>query len=509
MARRQTERQRFVTRFSLRLEKGEASREELARAEANGVIAPQEKERLARLLEEHEERQRRKAADVARVTERLARGEKPDPSDPADRDAVEAHFESIAGGFADLPPEDRATALRDYVLRLGVMPDALVREFRGGLLSDNPAAQVFAAQQVAALEKENPALVADIPERERVLARTISEAALPGAGPELALKRAAEALTQKVPAAKSGEEDSADVLDRITAFLFGRPAAAAEPPPEGEEKIAGLARPIGQDLLTPVAGGSGPRSAGPLADSDSLPPTGESQAPAGGQGQGSRAADGRPDAAGVEPEWALLKTQVALKGKTPASPPAGVIIDPDFTQAEVKKLQLTPQDWKDLGNRLNKIVNPIPGGTIRNDRKGFGHFGARRGKRRHGGLDILAAPGTDVISPITGTVSKVAGQIYKQTSQFKYVEITGSGEHQGMTVRLFYVDAAGLPKGRKLKAGQTVIGRVQDIAAFHNKNVIDPRKRMKNHIEAQVVIGSGRGAAPRDPALLIRGWTSP
>ncbi len=392
------------------------------------------------------------------------------------------------------------------------MPDALVREFRGGLLSDNPAAQVFAAQQVAALEKENPALVADIPERERVLARAIFEAALPGVGPELAVKHAAETLTQEVPAAKSGEEDSADVLDRITAFLFGRPAAAAEPPPEDEEKIAGLARPIGQDLLTPVADGSGPRSAGPLAGADSPPPTGESQAPADGRGQGSRAADGRPDAAGVEPEWALLKTQVALKGKTPASPPAGVIIDPDFTQAEVKKLQLTPQDWKLLGKRLNKIANPMPGETMRNDLQGLGHFGAKRVKRYHGGLDILAVPGADVISPITGTVSKVAGQVYTQTSQFKYVEITGSGEHQGMTVRLFYVKGVGLQKGMKVKAGQTVVGRVQDIAAFHNRNVTIPGNRMKNHVEIQVRIGPGPwkpDKARRDPALLIRRWRSP
>ena len=84
------------------------------------------------------------------------------------------------------------------------MPDALVRESRGGLLSDNPAAQVFAAQQVAALEKENPALVADIPERERVLARTISEAALPGIGPDLALKLASTRLAQGKPITDAG-----------------------------------------------------------------------------------------------------------------------------------------------------------------------------------------------------------------------------------------------------------------------------------------------------------------
>ncbi len=91
------------------------------------------------------------------MTEALARGEKPDPNDPA----------------------DRAAAVRDYVLRTGVMPDARVREFRGGLLSDNSAAQVFAARQIAALEKENPALVADIPQEGRMRARTIAAFALP------------------------------------------------------------------------------------------------------------------------------------------------------------------------------------------------------------------------------------------------------------------------------------------------------------------------------------------
>ncbi len=70
----------------------EASHGELTGAEAGGAIAPEEKERLARALEGQDERQRRKAEDIAHVTEALAWGEKPDPSDPADRAAVEAHF---------------------------------------------------------------------------------------------------------------------------------------------------------------------------------------------------------------------------------------------------------------------------------------------------------------------------------------------------------------------------------------------------------------------------------
>ncbi len=143
------------------------------------MIAPQEKERLARLLEEHEEGQRRKAEDIARVTDLLARGEKPDPSDPADRAAVEAHFESIAGALAELPPEDRAVAEDLYVQQTGILPAVLRDTLFGGLISDNSAAQVFAARQIAALEEEYLALVADIPQEGRMRARTIVAFARP------------------------------------------------------------------------------------------------------------------------------------------------------------------------------------------------------------------------------------------------------------------------------------------------------------------------------------------
>lgn len=42
-----------------------------------------------------------------------------------------------------------------------------------------------------------------------------------------------------------------------------------------------------------------------------------------------------------------------------------------------------------------------------NDPTGAGWYGAKRGSRKHKGLDLVAKPGTPVMSPINGHVSKI------------------------------------------------------------------------------------------------------
>ncbi|MFM7347215.1 MAG: hypothetical protein ACKO1J_17820 [Tagaea sp.] len=58
---------------------------------------------------------------------------------------------------------------------------------------------------------------------------------------------------------------------------------------------------------------------------------------------------------------------------------------------------------------------PVEGGRIREiDAQGEGHFGARRmrptGPDGHRGIDIEAAPGARVVSPVDGVVYEPAGQ---------------------------------------------------------------------------------------------------
>ncbi|MGB1547325.1 MAG: peptidoglycan DD-metalloendopeptidase family protein, partial [Alphaproteobacteria bacterium] len=92
--------------------------------------------------------------------------------------------------------------------------------------------------------------------------------------------------------------------------------------------------------------------------------------------------------------------------------------------------------------------------------KGEGHFGASRdgGRRKHLGVDLIAAPGTPVSSAISGTVSKI-GWTYAGDPHYRYVEVTGT---TGLVVRHFYV-APWVQDGEVVETGRTRLGTVQDL----------------------------------------------
>jgi hypothetical protein len=69
------------------------------------------------------------------------------------------------------------------------------------------------------------------------------------------------------------------------------------------------------------------------------------------------------------------------------------------------------------------------------DPKGCGHFGASRGSRKHVGVDMACAPGTDVGSPVRGVVTKL-GWPYRGHPEVRYVEV----EAEEYLFRMFYVD---------------------------------------------------------------------
>jgi hypothetical protein len=108
------------------------------------------------------------------------------------------------------------------------------------------------------------------------------------------------------------------------------------------------------------------------------------------------------------------------------------------------------------------------------DPTGHGYYGAKRGKRKHKGLDLLADPGVTIYAPIDGEITK-HGQVYKTeiTDQFKYIEITGPIYR----VRILYC-------GPEITVGLNVhrcqaIGAVQDVAGFWGGS-------MKNHAHLEI-----------------------
>ena len=58
-------------------------------------------------------------------------------------------FENLAEDIAEHPPEDRASIEDDYVAATGMLPAALRDSLIGGMLSEDPAAQVAAVRLLA------------------------------------------------------------------------------------------------------------------------------------------------------------------------------------------------------------------------------------------------------------------------------------------------------------------------------------------------------------------------
>ncbi|MCH9686470.1 MAG: M23 family metallopeptidase [Deltaproteobacteria bacterium] len=94
-------------------------------------------------------------------------------------------------------------------------------------------------------------------------------------------------------------------------------------------------------------------------------------------------------------------------------------------------------------------------GLRRQDRWGSGHFGASRGSRRHSGLDLVASPGEQILSPIDGTITRIAYP-YSGTLEYQGAVIVDAS---GLEVRIYYV--AGVELGA-VKAGD-VIGTAQNL----------------------------------------------
>lgn len=109
------------------------------------------------------------------------------------------------------------------------------------------------------------------------------------------------------------------------------------------------------------------------------------------------------------------------------------------------------------------------------DPMGSGHYGASRGHRKHMGIDYCASPGTMIVSPVHGKVTKL-GYPYAQDTSFRYVEITSLDGHRH---RLFYVSPS-VTLG-DLVGEKDVVGYCQDIATKWGNG-------MKNHIHYEIMV---------------------
>jgi len=122
------------------------------------------------------------------------------------------------------------------------------------------------------------------------------------------------------------------------------------------------------------------------------------------------------------------------------------------------------------------------------DAHGCGYFGAPRGGRNHNGVDILAAFGDCVRSPVDGVVTKV-GYPYADDLSFRYVQISAGG----YDFRLFYCEPT-LSLGAVVKRGDA-IGTAQDLGKRY--------AGIANHFHLEIKNPDGNFVDPTPVALAM------
>ncbi len=102
--------------------------------------------------------------------------------------------------------------------------------------------------------------------------------------------------------------------------------------------------------------------------------------------------------------------------------------------------------------------------SVRSDALGDGEYGSNRGTRKHRGIDYAVLPGDKVLSPVSGTITKI-GYCYGDDLSYRYIQVTNKRNGDTYDHRLFYVR----PLGKYGLIGSTVhsgdpIGLAQDIS---------------------------------------------
>ena len=108
-----------------------------------------------------------------------------------------------------------------------------------------------------------------------------------------------------------------------------------------------------------------------------------------------------------------------------------------------------------------------------NDPTGHGYYGAKRGTRKHKGLDVVALPKEKIYSPITGFFKRI-GQVYSHTKKYNLIEIV----NDVYSIKLMYVEPYDFKANEFIAEGQE-IGICQDISSYWGGN-------MTNHIHFEV-----------------------
>lgn len=124
------------------------------------------------------------------------------------------------------------------------------------------------------------------------------------------------------------------------------------------------------------------------------------------------------------------------------------------------------------------MIPPVNPAVLRSDPAGGGcYLCSRSGGRKHKGIDLKVNQYQDVVSPIDGIMNRHL-RVYANDQKFIGCQIIGTGRHQGLKIKLFYMIPADYI-GQAVRQGE-YIGYMQAISEKY------PGQNMLDHIHIEV-----------------------
>lgn len=142
----------------------------------------------------------------------------------------------------------------------------------------------------------------------------------------------------------------------------------------------------------------------------------------------------------------------ALRAIAPVAP-THHSADPAFAPTLTWDIDVDADGVADFANPTHAAIRGV-------DAFGSGRFGAQRdkGRRKHLGVDYVAAPGAPVHAPISGQVRRI-GYAYRGNTTLRYIEIANPQTH--LVARVLYI-APAVAEGDEVIAGEQ-IGAAQNL----------------------------------------------
>lgn len=145
-------------------------------------MAPRNYERVRNWIERDIAQREKEAQEVAlynqqlQVMESVKNGEYVlDPTSKQQRKMVDADWNTLSAQAASLSPDEQAKFAIDYVSQVGVVPSALESQASAFLANGAPDQRVMAAEIIEQIAENRPTVLNQFTERDRIIARQISE----------------------------------------------------------------------------------------------------------------------------------------------------------------------------------------------------------------------------------------------------------------------------------------------------------------------------------------------